>query len=123
MSVTVGSITSGILKKLATQVPSNGNSVEQKIQKLQKQIVKLTKALKELAGKAAGAESDEERNMLKKQIKLIQQQIQALYEEISRLQRQEAEKNSSVSTATTTRKADSSQDGTNKRGHKINVYA
>ncbi len=123
MSVTVGSITSGILKKLATQVPSNGNSVEQKIQKLQKQIVKLTKALKELTGKAAGAESDEERNMLKKQIELIQQQIQALYEEISRLQRQEAEKNSSVSTATTTRKADSSQDGTNKRGHKINVYA
>ncbi|QZN96180.1 FlxA-like family protein [Symbiopectobacterium purcellii] len=123
MRVSPGSMTSGMLKTLATQVPSSGNSVEQKIQKLHKQIVKLVKALKELTGKAAGTESDEERNALRKQIQLIQQQIQALYAEISRLQRQDAEKSSTASAATTTPKADLSQEGTRRRGHQINIYA
>ena len=122
MSVTLGSITPGILNTLTSQASSNGSSVEQKIQKLQKQIVKLTKVMKELISKAAEAGSVDDINMFKKQIRLIQQQIQALYAEISRLQRQDAEKNSTVSAASTTRKADLSQDGM-KKGHKINIYA
>lgn len=62
------SVSSGMLKTLATQVPSSGNSIEQKVQKWHKQIVKLVKALKELTGKAAGAESAEECNALRKHI-------------------------------------------------------
>ncbi|WP_440866034.1 FlxA-like family protein [Symbiopectobacterium purcellii] len=82
MSVTLGSITLGMLN---TQASSNGSTVEQSIQHLQKQIVKLTKSLKALNGKAANAGSVKESDMLKKQRALIQQQIQALYAEIARL--------------------------------------